>query len=53
MTVAVRALGDPVESPRFLRGKRRGENELDAGLTCDEVQGRIQLFGERANHAGA
>src|ERR1700693_2619830 len=33
--------------------ERRGHDELDARLVRNDFQRRVQLFGERAHHAGA
>jgi hypothetical protein len=42
-----------IRSSSSLRSQRRGEDELGAGMAWDHGQRRIQLFGERADHAGA
>ena len=44
---------DGTMKSRALWGERGGYEELDAGMTRDDLQRRVQLFGERAHHAGA
>ena len=46
-------LDDVEQEPSHLGRERGGHDELDAGMTGDDFQRSVQLFGKRAHHAGA